>query len=250
MHTAHPTPGAPRRLPRAVRRLARSPSVTVARLTLEGYARTGWILADLLLVVAIWAGLLFPYAQDTAAFYGTAGLSLGGEAILGTALFVRRSVGARTYLVLARLTSRGAYSRGLMLAAVALRVGTVLLLLALALASGRIIHPTLAPLLRGAVGLAANCAVVAVLVVTLSSPIATRRALIVFLLWLVGVLIPAGTTASWPAALPQAFALVRLPSLPILTLVNSAAGSGGRIWSPWPVKQAISSGWPSLRPPV
>src|SRR6185312_11186277 len=130
-------------------RLWRSPSVTVARLTLASYLRSGWMWGEFVLVLVFLAALFFPYPESTAYFNGTSIFSLGALAILGPAIMVRQATSARTYLLLARLTSRAAYSRGLMLAAAALRLPLYLLLLALVLLLHRLTDPGAGPLFWG-----------------------------------------------------------------------------------------------------
>ncbi|HET8845359.1 MAG TPA: hypothetical protein VFN35_28055, partial [Ktedonobacteraceae bacterium] len=100
--------------------LFRSASVTVARLTLASYFRSGWMWAEFVMVLGFFAALYFPFQESTAYFNGTSNFSLGAIAIIGPAIMVRQATSARTYLLLARLTSRAAYSRGLMLAAAVL----------------------------------------------------------------------------------------------------------------------------------
>jgi len=210
----------------------RLPAVTVARLTLESYVRRGWILFDVVAVVVTLVALCYPFQVATASFYGGMGLALGAVAVLGTVILARPAASARTYLVLARLPARGAYSHGLMLAAATLRVFDALLALALALATGRIVRPTLGPVLMGLAGLTADCVVLAVLTVTLCAPIGSRRLLIAFLAWLVAALVPAYDAARLPAILAELLNLTRLPLLPISTVF--AATTGG------------SPGWPIL----
>ncbi|HKD76218.1 MAG TPA: hypothetical protein VKB76_12020, partial [Ktedonobacterales bacterium] len=109
----------------------RLPSVTVARFTLASYIRSGWILGDLIFVWFLYALFFLEFGGDVQYFYGTAGQGLGVLAILSTVVMTQRAFSARVYLPLARLASRSAYVRGVMLAAAFLRVPSFLLLLAL-----------------------------------------------------------------------------------------------------------------------
>src|SRR5690348_4917184 len=97
--------------------LFKAPGVTVARLVLASYLCSGWMWGEFVLVLVFFAALFFPFPENTAYFNGTTTFSLGAIAILGPAVMVRQATSARTYLLLARLTSRASYSRGLMLAA-------------------------------------------------------------------------------------------------------------------------------------
>src|SRR5947209_13808628 len=100
----------------------RTPGMTIARLTLESYFRSGWMWGEFVLVLVFFAALFFPFQENVAYFNGTSSYSLGFIAILGAAALVRQSTSARTYLLLARLTTRSAYCRGLMLATAVLRL--------------------------------------------------------------------------------------------------------------------------------
>src|SRR5260370_4114848 len=120
----------------------RSPSVTVARLTLASYLRSGWMWAEFVMVLAFFALLFFPYLESTAYFNGVSIFSLGAIAILGPSIMVRQATSARTYLLLARLTSLAAYSRGLMLATAVLRIRLYLFFLALVVLAHRLTDAT------------------------------------------------------------------------------------------------------------
>src|SRR5258708_1040084 len=155
--------------------LWRSPSVTVARLTLASYLRSGWMWSEFVLVVAMFPALYFPFPESTLYFNGTSIFCLGALAILGPAIMVRQATSARTYLLLARLTSRAAYSRGLMLATAALRIPLYLLFLALVLLFHRLTDPAPAPILWGLLGILPAAMLVSVLAVGLLAPLVHRR---------------------------------------------------------------------------
>lgn len=192
------------------------PDVTVARLTLESYFRSGWMWLEFVLVLLCFAALFFPFRVYTAGFYGTSNLALGAIAVLGTAIMVRQATGARTYLVLSRLSSRASYSRGLMLATALLRVPLLVLMLGLVLITGQLIDPAAGPLLIGIIGLLPNCLLLAILTVALSSPMATRLKRIIFLAWLALVLF-AQSPLSW---LPDTvISVLRVASVPLLPLI-------------------------------
>src|SRR5579875_1405226 len=169
--------------------LLRSPSVTVARLTLASYLRSGWIWGEFVLVLVFFAMLYFPLLESTASFNGTSTFALGAIAILGPAIMVRQATSARTYLLLARLTSRSAYSRGLMLATATLRFPLYLLFLTFVLLFHR-------------------------LTVTLCSPIATRFKRICFLAWLALMLFSFRPILSIPTWLETVLSLSQIPLWP------------------------------------
>lgn len=204
----------------AFRSFWRTPSVSVARLTLESYFRSGWMWAEFVLVLVFFAALFFPFPEDVPYFNGTSNWDLGAIAVLGTAIMVRHSTSARTYVLLARLSSRAAYSRGLMLATAALRIPIYLFMLLLVLLAHRLINPTAGPLLFGAIGLLPNTMLVSVLVVALSSPIATRLQRILFLVWIAVVLFSISPIFQLPDAVINVLGIVRAPLWPIAACYN------------------------------
>ena len=195
--------------------LFRSPGVTVARLTLASYLRSGWMWGEFVLVLVFLAALFFPYQESTAYFNGTSIFSLSALAILGPAIMVRQATSARTYLLLARLTSRAAYSRGLMLAAAALRLPLYLLLLALVLLLHRLTDPGVGPLFWGMLGIVPATMLVAVLTVGLCSPMATRLKRIVFLCWVTVMLFSFRPIIPIPHWLDLALSVTQLPLWPL-----------------------------------
>ena len=195
--------------------LFRSPSVTVARLTLASYLRSGWMWGEFVLVLAFFAALYFPYTESTVYFNSTAIFCLGVLAILGPAVMVRQATSARTYLLLARLTSRAVYSRGLMLAAAALRLPLYLLFLALVLLLHRLTDPTPGALFWGLVGITPATMLVAVLTVALCSPMATRFKRIVFLAWVALMLFSFKPIIPIPGWLDTILSIAQLPLWPL-----------------------------------
>src|SRR5436305_14676826 len=187
-------------VPQVLKEFWRLPALTVARFTLLSYVRSGWILGDVVFVWLLYAIFFLEFGGNVAYFYGTAGQGLAVLAILGTVVMVQRAMSARVYLPLSRLTSRSAYLRGLVIATGVLRIPLFLMLLLLALSYhhfspppcdgiGRCIEgATVSNMTIGAVGLLANCVVIATLIVTFSAPIATRRARIILLVWFAAVL--------------------------------------------------------------
>lgn len=195
--------------------LFRSPSVTVARLTLASYLRSGWMWGEFVLVLAFFAALYFPFMESTEYFNGTTTFCLGALAIVGPAVMVRQATSARTYLLLARLTSRAAYSRGLMLASAALRVPLYLFFLALVLLLHRLNDPTPGALFWGAVGVLPNTILVATLTISLCSPIATRIKRIYFLAWLALVLFSFKPIFAIPPWLESVLSISQIPLWPV-----------------------------------
>ena len=193
----------------------RTPSMTIARLTLESYFRSGWMWAEFVLVLVFFAALFFPFQEDLPYFYGTSNWDLSAIALLGAAIMVRQATSARTYVLLARLSSRASYSRGLMIAAAALRIPIFLFMLLLVLVAHRLINPTADKIFLGALGVLPITILVSVLTVTLSSPIATRLMRILFLVWIAVVLFSISPIFTIPSSVLNILAIVRIPLWPI-----------------------------------
>ncbi|HEX9132685.1 MAG TPA: hypothetical protein VF844_10355 [Ktedonobacteraceae bacterium] len=195
--------------------LWRTPAITVAHLTLESYFRSGWMWAEFVLVLVFFAALFFPFQEDVPYFYGTSNWDLSGIAILGAAIMVRQATSARTYVLLARLSSRASYCRGLMLATAVLRIPIFLFMLLLVLLAQRLINPAADKMFIGAIGVLPNTILVSVLAVALSSPMATRLKRIFFLVWIAVVLFSISPIFSVPASILNVLAIVRVPLWPI-----------------------------------
>ena len=213
--------------PNALQAFWRLPSLTIARFTLVSYMRSGWILGDIILVWLLYAIFFLEFGGNVAYFYGTAGQGLAAVAILGTIVTVQRAMNARVYLPLSRITSRSAYLRGLVIATAVLRIPLFLMLLLLAMAHHNFAPPpctfmdciqgaTFSNMLIGAVGLLANCIVISTLIVTFSTPIATRPARILLLLWFAAVLY-SNTTLGPVAAF---LSISRIPLIPLSICYN------------------------------
>ncbi len=215
---------------RTLARFWHQPSITVARFTLSGYLRSGWLWGELMFVLAFFP-VFWTYPGTEDYFFSTGGVGLCLLGLLGTAIMVHRSMSARVYLPLARLPSRAAITRGLILATGVLRLPWYLLLLLLALSFHRIIEPRPADILIGSFGAVMNCLVVSTLVVTLSPPIATRLARIGFLAWLVLAFAPL-PGIDWLATL---FSLARLPLLPLAASIGLGTTPNLGLLGFWPL---------------
>jgi hypothetical protein len=195
--------------------LLRSPGVTVARLTLASYLRSGWMWGEFVLVLVFLAALYFPYEQSVAFFNDSALIFLAALAVLGPASMVRQATSARTYLLLARLTSRAAYSRGLMLAAALMRAVLYAFLLALVLLLHRLNDVSVEMLFWGAVGIIPVTLLAAIVTVGLCSPIATRLKRIYFLAWVALVLFSFKPVIAIPPWLETILSVSQLPLWPV-----------------------------------
>ena len=210
--------------------LWRLPSMTMARFLLMSHLRSGWLWGEVVYVLALFAIFWNPYPGDQAYFFTTGGAGLGALAVIGSAIMTRRALNARVYLPLARLPSRDAAVRGLVIASGALRLPLYLLLLALVLLLRRIDNPSASGLLIGSLGTLALCLVLVALTVALSPPIATRLMRIGFLAWLVLALAPPINVGPINALLT----IIRLPAVPVAacyTLGTAPGVSPAALWA-------------------
>lgn len=207
------------------RRGYRSPAVTVARLTLESYFRSGWMWGEFVLALVFFAALFFPFLENVSYFYGTSTWDLSAIAVLGTTIMARQSASARAYTVLARLSTRAAYSRGLILATALMRVPLFLFMCALVLLARRLSDPTPANILIGVPGLLTINMLVSTLTVTLTSPTGTRRQRIVFLAWIAIVLFSASPIFRLPDVVINILGVTRLPLIPVGICYNIGVNS-------------------------
>lgn len=212
--------------PNIFTRFWRLPTLVTARFTLRSYVRSGWILGDVVFVWLAYAIFYLEFGGNVSYFFGTAGEALSVLSILNAVVMTQRAMSARVYLPLARLTSRSAYVRGVILATSVLRIPAFLLLMILAMSYHIFSPPACNPLCIadatfsnisiGAIGLLVNCSILSALTVLLSIPIATRRIQIAFLAWLALVLYT-NTTNNIVATY---FSWVRIPLAPLAACYN------------------------------
>ena len=171
-----------------------TPSLEIAHFTLGSYIRSGWILLEVILIWFIYSVFFSTSKQSAHAFFDVAIPCMTAETILGSSIFMHRCMKANFYLSLARLSSRAPYIYGIMIASAGIRI--ILYLLLLAMISSKHIADIITWLktlswlniLSGSLGLLLIGLLCSLLTVTLSRPIATRPAQIIFLLWIVIVL--------------------------------------------------------------
>ena len=212
--------------PNTLTRFWRVPTLVVARFTLRSYVRSGWILGDIVFVWLAYAIFYLEFGGNVSYFFGTAGEALGVLSVLSAIVMTQRAMSARVYLPLARLTSRSAYVRGVILAASVLRVPAFLLLMILAMSFHQYSPPACNPtciadatfsgMTIGAIGLLVNCCILVALTVVLSIPVATRRIQIIFLAWLALVLY----TNTSDNIVATYFSWVRIPLAPLAVCYN------------------------------
>lgn len=216
MTAPKPTPAA------TIRSSAIMPVFISARRILADYAISGWILAELAYVLALYL-FAFRYPFDAPYFFETANWGLSLLAVGATALLVARAMRSAAYRPAIAHAPRQTYIAGLMLAAVAVRGAICIWLLALALLSRNLLSATPGTLLAGMLGLIANGIVLAALTLALSTAFAPRLARLATLAWLVGALYSYAATNT----LADFFLTWRLPLLPIFA--GFAMGLTGRV---------------------
>lgn len=212
--------------PNTFTRFWRLPTLVVARFTLRSYVRSGWILGDIVFVWLIYATFFLDFGGSISYFFGIAGEALGVLSVLSTIVMTQRAMSARVYLPLARLTSRSAYIRGIILASSVLRLPAFLLLMILAMSFHQFSPPpcnptcitdaTFGSMTLGAIGLLVNCWLLSALTAVLSRPIATRRIQIIFLAWFALVLY----TNTSSDIVATYFSWVRIPLAPLAVCYN------------------------------
>jgi len=194
---------------------------------IEIVLRDEYIASDIITQL-FFAALFFPFQEGVPYFYGTSNWDLSAIAVLGAAIMVRQAISPRTYVLLARLSSRASYSRGLMLAATTLRIPIFLFILLLVLLTHRLINPSVDTMFIGALGVLTTTILVSVLTVALSSPIATRLLRILFLSWIAVVLFSISPIFTNPSSVLNILAIVRIPLWPISACYQvSVAGTIG-----------------------
>lgn len=192
------------------------PAIAVARALLWDYVSSGWVVGEATALVAFFL-LAFRDAGDSAHFFEAASAGLGVLAIVGAAVAVARVLRPHVYAPLAERHGRGACGRGLALALVAIRLGSYLYVLALALLSGKLTGATFSALLAGSLGLLANVIVLSLATVALCPPFATQRWRMGLLAWLVIALF----SYTDNGFLAWICVVARLPLLPLAACYDS-----------------------------
>src|ERR1700681_1972729 len=217
----------------------RAQTMTVIRLSLSNYLRSGWIFLEV--AIALAAVALAPAAahSDNAgglpSFFGLSGTLFIGESLIGSLLLGRRAFGPSAYMFLARLPSRRPYAAGVALAAAALRIPLLVLMLTLGLALGKIVDPPVDWLIFAGLGMLLPACVVASIAILLSPPVGTRITLAIFLAWLLVIFRPTRTTAGLTPDVNRALDLLWVPLRPALDSIASSTHGIAAGWSVVPV---------------
>ncbi len=186
--------------------------VMLTRTVVARYVRSGWFVAEVASIVGLFA-LCFGAPFDAAYFYRIAGLALGLVAVIGTYALDHAVAPPRWYVRHSLRTLGRPTVAPLVFAATVMRVVAFVLLLSLVLIFRRLTPIEPRVLLAGAVGLLANCALIASVAVACSTPFARRGVQLGLLTWLVVALATYGpdTNVSSP---PVMLWVARLPLLP------------------------------------
>jgi hypothetical protein len=154
------------------------------QLALRRYARSYWPLVALALILGIFL-VCFRFPFGAAYFFDISTFGVGAVTTLTTYTLVHSVFPPRSYLRLGLRTSlRGTFG-GLALAAAAIGVSLVLVMLLLAVITGRFAGTTPGAVIVGTIGLLANCLLISTVTIALSAPGTTPIVRRVVLLWLV-----------------------------------------------------------------
>lgn len=207
--------------------------ITLTRSIVARYLRSRWFVAEVV-AIAVMLALCFGAPFDGAYFYRIAGLALGLFALFTTYVLDHAVVLPRTYLRRSLRAVGRPTVAPLVFAAAITRVVSFILLLALVLISRRFDSIEPLAILAGAVGLLANCALIAAVTVICSTPFARRGVQFGVLVWLVAALATysPGTIVS---SIPAVSWVLRLPLLPFAACYD--VGVTGEIG--WPGVAAL-----------
>ena len=156
----------------------------ITQLALRRSFRSYWLLVALALTLALFL-VCFRFPFGAAYFFDISAFGMGAITALTTYTLVHSIFPPISYLRLGfRQSLRGTFA-GLTLAAVTICSSLVLVVLLLAVVTGRFAGTTPGAVIAGTIGLLANCLVIATLTIALSAPGTTSIMRRVVLLWLV-----------------------------------------------------------------
>lgn len=193
----------------------------MARAIVGRYVRSGWFGAEVVGIIGLFA-LCFGTAFDGAYFYRIAGLALGLFALFATYALDHAVALPRIYLLRSLRTLRTLRRptvAPLVFATATTRTISFMLLLSLVLVFRRLAPVEPLAILAGAVGLLANCALIAAVAVACSTPFARRGMQLGVLAWLVAAL-AAYNPGTIVSSVPSVSWVLRLPLLPFATCYN------------------------------
>lgn len=185
---------------------------TLTRSIAVRYLRSRWFVAEVVAIAVMFA-LCFGAPFDGAYFYRIAGLALSLFALFATYGLDHAVTLPHTYLRRSlRTLGRPTVAPLVFVAAIA-RLITFVLLLSLVLIFHRLNAVEPLALLAGAVGLLANCALVATVTIVCSTPFAGRGVQFGLLAWLVAALATYSPSTLF-SSVPVVSWVLRLPLLP------------------------------------
>ncbi|HEX8034487.1 MAG TPA: hypothetical protein VF510_11600 [Ktedonobacterales bacterium] len=189
--------------------------IRIADSIIARYLRSGWFVVEMVGIVGLFA-LCFGAPFDGAYFYRIAGLGLGLFALFATYVLDHAVALPHMYLRRSLRTLGRPTVAPLVLAATITRVASFIVLLSLVLIFRRFDAVEPLALVAGAVGLLANCALIAAVAVACSTPFARRGVQLGLLAWLVAAL-ATYTPGTIFSSLPVVSWVLRLPLLPFAT---------------------------------
>lgn len=184
---------------------------------LVSYFRSGWLVGELVVTgIGYLVFLSDPSTTSPEYLYGAGGVLLGGIAVVGTAVLLRRELQDHGYLTLAKLTSRSAYAGAVALASIAVRLGLLLVLITLYVSFHRVPLSAWLHVLVGGTGVLSTEFVLVSLTLALLRPIGTRTGQIAVLAWLVAALVSYQTSEPLSTVLMP----LRWPLLPLFAAAS------------------------------
>lgn len=196
--------------------LRRRPAVAVARVLLAQYVESGWVIGE---AAALSAFFLFAFHTPggLTRFLEAAYAILGVLAVFGGAVGLAQMLQPRVYRPLAERDGPATRAQGLALALGAVRLGSYLYLLSLALLTGKLMGASFGAIVASALGLLATVTLLSLVAVVLGPSVATAGERIAFLIWLVAALY----SYVGDGFLAHICMIARLPLLPVAALFAS-----------------------------
>lgn len=185
---------------------------TLTRTLVARYARSGWFVAEVASIAGLFA-LCFGAPFNAAYFYRIAGLALGLVAVIGTYGLDHAVAPPHRYVRRSLRTLNRPTVAPLVVAATVTRIVAFVLLLSLVLIFRRLTPVEPLAVLAGAVGLLANCALIASVTVACSTPFARRGLQLGLLAWIV-VALATYSPGMNSSSIPLTMWVLRLPLLP------------------------------------
>lgn len=186
--------------------------------SLTRLARSWWLAVDMALLLLLFL-VCFRYPFGASYFFEISTFGLGAVVVLLSYALVQRILRPTYYLRVGLRSSVRSVFAGLVVTQTILSVSSILVLLLLALITGRFAQGSPGAVTAGAISLSANATLVGALTIALCTPATNRLMREAFLLWLVLAL------ASYSASgfLGAVLVIARLPLLPFAACYSIGA---------------------------